>query len=1303
MYNEKLATIFNVRPGEGLRTVLLLIHSFFIGISLVFFETASYALFLTKFNVENLPYVYIVSAGIITVVGFIYSKFQEHLSFSKLLIFTLAFFFLSICTFYIFLELVVSEWTAAAVVVWYNVMVALVGLEFWGLAGHLLDVRQGKRLYGLIGVGQIIAEIISGFSVSLLSGIIGASGLLLISAGGMLSCLVTLIYITRTLSRELASPTDDEEKASKSLSEFFKDRYLILITISVAFSIFGYYVLDYIFYEQVEGHCPDENQIAGFLGIFAGVNGIINLLCNAFLSGRLITHYGLSIGLLAFPIALMVGIGLSAVSFFGSAGIFFWMIVGIKAFDEVVRYTIQEPTIRILYQPLPQGQQLRTQTVVEGMVEPIFTALVSAVLLVLTSVLPLNAIHLLSFMLFILITWIVTAFLMRSEYTKVLTRAITKRKLGGTSFSLNDASSKAVLEEWLKSDKAGDVIYSLNMLEELRHSKLEVSMIRLLEHREPAVRKHVLERIRARIADGISEKAAADMLERITGRLKTEKSPQVMGALLQTLCAISETEAYEEVAPYLIHEDVEVRKGALIGMLRDVGLEGVMAAGVNLRGLIDSDEPDERELAARVLGEVGIPGFSRPLSKLLEDDDMRVRKAAIVASEELKSPKLLPHLLKNLSEAKVRQAAVAAVIAFGEKIVPELEGAYDKEGESRHTRIRIIRIWGRIGGKKAIELLKRKIERAEEDIRTHILAALVSCKYQVPVRDVFRIQEQIRKEIEDATWTLSVLSDMGDYEHSSRLKDALKSDVVKNRKRIFLLLAMIYPPDPILAAQRNLGSSSSEKKAYALETLDNIISLEIKPLILRLMDDTIPLAQRHSWLTNYFPQERMSPHERLKEILRRSQKTVSSWTRACTLFTIGNIGTKEFHDIVISGLNDPDPTVRETAVWALGCLNPEDLGERLQTVVEKNREKHPRVAEFTRFVINSVAFASIHMGKGYLTRSGQYTVDLFASILRDTGERRARRCRAANILSRFKGSEARNALLESIRVEDKTVRTAALDALVKSEFDMGGKAREDLVELLRDEIRDAKDILSSIAVLLPEKYSERLVEALNQEINNNRKRSLSILTLLNGNSNGLNAINYWYILQKDKTIPGQVTDDLRVLLSTVEDRDTRKKAFTLFHQYRDSEHLRRIKKLRPLQTPENVERHLKEIAFGSSIFTLSWSRICALEMIVSLKLSCFIPQIVESTKSSDDIVRSTAVWALFKLSRREFEKHARRLKLDRHPLVARTVEQLLAEMPAPRPIKLKAITSEPELEVITPEPELGVITPEPRRYRASGG
>ena len=89
---------------------------------------------------------------------------------------------------------------------------------------------------------------------------------------------------------------------------------------------------------------------------------------------------------------------------------------------------------------------------------------------------------------------------------------------------------------------------------------------------------------------------------------------------------------------------------------------------------------------------------------------------------------------------------------------------------------------------------------------------------------------------------------------------------------------------------------------------------------------------------------------------------------------------------MVSALSDSDVIVRETAVWAMGCLNPDDLIERLS---ELKNDESERVARIARFVINAVGFASIPMGKGYLTRSGRYTIELFSGILLDEGERRA--------------------------------------------------------------------------------------------------------------------------------------------------------------------------------------------------------------------------------------------------------------------------------------------------------------------------
>ena len=75
-------------------------------------------------------------------------------------------------------------------------------------------MRQGKRLFGLIGTGEIIAEIIAGLSVSLLVRLLGHNGtthLLLFSTLGMAACLGILIYITRKMARRISEPEEEEE------------------------------------------------------------------------------------------------------------------------------------------------------------------------------------------------------------------------------------------------------------------------------------------------------------------------------------------------------------------------------------------------------------------------------------------------------------------------------------------------------------------------------------------------------------------------------------------------------------------------------------------------------------------------------------------------------------------------------------------------------------------------------------------------------------------------------------------------------------------------------------------------------------------------------------------------------------------------------------------------------------------------------------------------------------------------------------------------------------------------------------
>lgn len=1251
----------DIRTGEERSITMLLVHSFCMGLSLVYFETAAYALFLDAFEARQLPYVYMISAPVAALFGVIYSQLEGKLSLSRLFPLVLGLLLASVVIFYCSVSFVKLDWVRMGMLAWFNVMMILLNLEFWGLANSLLNVRQGRRLFGFIGGGEILAGILGGFSVSLLVELLGTENLLLFSGLGMVGCMASIFSILKAFGAKLG-PRQEEERDNWRPREriSLKERYYILIVVSSILSVFGYYILDYLFYGYLETEFPSDATVAKFLGIFLAIVNAMTFLSRTFLHGRLINRFGIGMGLLVVPGAVAVGAVFATLARHSELILIFGIMVVTKGVDEILRDSIEEPTLRLLYQPFTKDMRIKAQTGVETMVEPLSGALAGGLLLWLASFLPKSA---LLYTLFgILIIWFFFAIALRKEYTEVMKRTLGGRQRGGI---ILDDSAIDALSNMLQSENPNEIINSLNMLEDAdefyqgKGSHLDAALIQLLEkNRHPDVLTRVLEKI----GDRQLVTAAPSVLRLLDREINSE----VIGMALRTLCVISdEGETIEKVFAYLEMKtaDIKIRKGAMVGLLKNGGIDSVLNAGQHLNNLLDSENPWERKLAAEVLGEVGNSSFYRPLIKLMQDEDLEVTKAALQASVKLKNERFVPLLIKHFYNPQIFNAAVATIIEFGDMVLPALEAELDREDQYRSLRIRLIRTISRVGGRQAINILKKKINYSDEDIRTNILNALVFCKYNSEEEDEREeLKKQIKDEVQDSTWTLSVIVDVGESPETELLIRALHREVERNQQRIFMMLALLYHRESILQAQKNLESTSKEMRANAVEVLDNLIGQDIKSFAFPMLDD-IQVHQRHARLVSHFPQKRLTRHERLKEILGRSQQWTSPWTKTCALFTIGQIGTKEFYDSIIACFPDPDPVVRETAVWALGKLNPDDVVYRLQQLID---DADPRVSRRARFVINYVGFSSVPIGKGYLTRSGRYTADLFVNILHDEGERRVRRCRAANILARFPGPATRAALLEALSIPDKTVRTAVLDALIKGEFIFEvDDERNKLYQLLIQELNDAKHILSCIVTFLPEQHSDRLVQALNQEIGQIRKRLLSILTLLSDKRETADPIFYWYIYQNNREIPETVTEALKELLEFIRDSGTRAKAFSLF-QYRDPRQVKRLLGKNPPRNYNKIDQRLREIAFGDSpVFTRSWSRICALEMIVNLKLPYCTPQIEEKLKPEEEpFVRATATWALFKLDPVGYTRHAGRLKNDAHHLVSRTAKQLEKELSA---------------------------------------
>lgn len=1257
---ERLFWLLNLRAGEARPVFLLLVFSFLQGLSQVFFETASMALYLDRWGGEEfLPFVYIGSAGLSLIIGFIYHRLEDRMSFSGLLTLTMGTLMVVVLVlrvgfaYYGYEHFWGGRGAAFVVVIWAEVLVMLNGIVFWNLAGRLLNLRQGKRLFGLASSGEVLSYIIGGVSIFYLGDFVPTPDILTLAAAAFGGCFLLMLVISRNFTVALSNPEEEEDEggARGGRGPAARFRYLVLLFGMVSLSIFAYYYLDYAFLELVAIEYPDEASLTQFLGLFYAAVNVVNLLFKTLLSGRLMTRFGMTLGLLFLPVMVTSGIVAAVVVDFisGEVGVLIWVVVVVKLLDLVCRNSIDDSATVILYQPLPREQRLKMQTLVEGFAEPAATLVAATTLLILTSErMGFDASDLLfMILLMILGAWITTSVFLRRQYVEILSDALAKRALGGTNFLLNDASSLKLLEEKISvtNDNVGEVCYSVEMLEEGGAKQLIPKLGEMLGHPGEAVRLDMLERI-----ERLGESSLAGAILKL---LQTEKVARIRGAALRTLASFKEADVYEQLSPSLMSGELEVRRGAMVGLLRGGGIEGVMEAGGLLTQLAGSERAVERRFAAEVLGDVGIENFYRPLFKLMEDEDLEVRKAALVAAGKLGNPRLWPELVRALGVLPLKGVASSALVTAGDAVLPEMRDAFKKDFQTRDVRIRIVRICSQIRSEAAIRFLVEKVEYEDSQVRHQVLKSLNRLKFQAQSKeDQEQVSLALRKEVGNATWALACLVDLGALPASSLLMASLKVQLEDIREQLFLLLAMLYPHHSVMQIKDNYESGVDEKRAYAVELLDNMVRQDLKEIVLPLLEE-IPDNQRLTRLSPHFSPARMTFHERLKNLIVSGIAQTSFWTVSCALYEVGATEDVDYEGAVATALNARDPIIRETALWSLGRLHPEDLSSRLEPFTT---DPARNVAVMARYVMDTVVMGTVTTRSPYLRRAGQHEVKQLGAVLMNPAERPARRCQIVKVLALHRGSMAFKALIDGLFVADKQVQGAVLDALRRGGYDCGDRQGE-LLEILSREIADVEYLLVARRSLASVQGNERVLEGLEGGVLRARMRVLKALVLMDGDAN-YGELAYWYGSPGISYVPEKAQAQAVAMARTVVEESLSSKLQALFS--RRQIQARHWPDSLPSSRP--VDTVLADIALAQSRWFEPWLRVCALDRLVALGLSQHVNAIVGCLRDPNDVVRQAAIWALSRLAPAACQEHLRDLALDPSPLVAATVEELTHQM-----------------------------------------
>ncbi len=941
--------LLNIKSGEENTVALLFSFSFLIGICVVFYETAAYTLFLSRFSAENLPYIYIGAAILIILCGTLYNYIEERFDFIRLMIATLLSLGLGIVLLTVYQYMDPGSLSAAIIALWSDAIAMLVGLAFWSLSGRLLTLRQGKRLFPLISTGEVIAAMIGGVSISLLVSLIGTTNLLFIAAAALIACTLLFLVIARRYREDLlrdeeeSEEQDDEEGMPTKAQEqgeliHWRSRYMLLLAGLAGCSLIGYYFVDYLFYSAAEEIFPEEEQLAAFLGLFFAGVGFVNLLFKSLAAGRLLNRYGMIFGLFFLPVLILLGTFIAL--FMGwltdQLTIIFLFLAAIKLFDTIGRIAVEEPAFMILYQPLPVDFRHLAQARIESVGEPVASILAGVLLLVISHLGFAEPNYMLFFLLLLIVGWLVMAFYVRGEYWVTLANAISNRTIGSGVHLALDQNSLEVLQQRLDSPHIGEVIYMLNLLEQEHEELLEPALLKLLRHADPKLQLDVLERIERQELRGLEGE--------VRKLIRDTQDPQVRGAAIRTFSAITSSDIFEEIAPLIEHTDPLVRRNALVGLLRSGGIEGVLNAGEKFYGMAKSKDPRRRMVAAEVLGEVGIESFYRPLLTLFQDRYREVREAAFTAAGKLGNPRLWPALVENLHNRQLRRCAEQALIQGGPSTLPELTKVFITPDTPREVQLAILRIIGHYPAEQMMELALYAASDDSPQIRHQALRALNAARFHADDGEQRKqVQEVLHIELAQAAQLLITIRDLSRRTDHDLLISDLRAKFKQVQRRLFLLLHLQFGRKQGRQLEKNYYSEDREKHAYALEMLSNILEQSGLAIVLVVLDD-ITEGERLIKLNRAYPSPTGSPDFHLKEIILGNRKGITFWTQCIAIYEVGKQRRNNLYPTVKQAMMSPEKFIRETAVWAIAELNPVTAPAVVETFAEDRAPNVRRIA-----------------------------------------------------------------------------------------------------------------------------------------------------------------------------------------------------------------------------------------------------------------------------------------------------------------------------------------------------------------------
>ncbi|MBB3696262.1 hypothetical protein KMW28_11270 [Flammeovirga yaeyamensis] len=894
--------------SEWSRISALLTLGFFTGIFMASYSVSINTLFISKFGNENDFPLALVTQGVLGILfTILFSKLQNILGFRKLVYYTSIIILLLVGG--ISLSLVLKDNDETIVFLGFATLgpVASISLLiFWGAFGRLFNFTQSKRLSGGIDTGQAFATIFAFFSVPFIQQLLpNLSYLSLVGVISYLFCFVSIVYILKKFrmhSAEALTVDENVEKVSNKRTRLrdYKN-YFFVISIFVMCSSFSAAFVDYSFVTVTPQYFKEEQELANFLAFFEAFIIIVSFLVQTFLNDRILEVYGLQYSLMLLPgiLVFFCVIDLVIGSLFGhdqssSAFLMFFLIISMsKLVTDALRDSLENPTVKIFFFPLPAEIRYEAQTLVEGTVAQ-FSTLCAGILMI--GISKLNNYNILynNFVIFAIVgVWVFITFKMYNFY-------------------------KISLQNLLSANST-EVNYTQEIGNRFKNNKIQ----NLLQSRWNSVPHKV-----APLLFRLIERLDVFLFRSI---LSDEGSLYRMNNKRQALQKIKEYSIYESIPSLRNYEEgtfsdefnfsklaVQVAEDLELEIVTEISYE-------NIEKLSKSSNAVDRVNAARYMFNIYDEKYDKIIGKLIRDYTYTVRCEAISLVGYHKLSEFIPALVERLAIKGDERVALSAIVAVGESGAKILENAFHKNGQLQLTQRLILQAYAKIGSEESVQLLSDKITYPERKISYEALSLLSALGWNA--EDEYQklfLKEALKREANNCYWNIASTLELENNRNTNLLSRALQDEIMTNYDQIFLILNMLYDRGSLLLIRKNHELGTADSIGYAVELLDVLIEEDIKAYVIPLFDD-VALDDKVKKLSELFYREHYTSEQVIFKLSNRDPNWLSSWVRACALYTLSSIKEMLDQEMLVGYLFDQERMMYELAAWILRIHHPETL------------------------------------------------------------------------------------------------------------------------------------------------------------------------------------------------------------------------------------------------------------------------------------------------------------------------------------------------------------------------------------------